>query len=729
MALLPLQQAIPRFKANEEKVDVFANGGVDATYEVTPGGPRVPSLRKFLNDKRVEIDTTGNGWLAESRAAATRAETAASRSEEVSTTSTQLRNDLQAAVTDVSYQRVVDEAARAEAEADRAASIGRYTAANMAALLATVGTIPVGDILITRAEGFAFEVVASNPDRTTVGGAFLRALPNQEGFVHVEQFGAVPDGNRLTGTGTDNTAAFRRAFATSYNILIGRGTYAVRNTVQNLKENRIVKGAGMGMCCSSPIQDRLYFNAPTSILAIGSGATRRVITRRRYRANASAPNDPPLSAVIENWGAGSTFRDFSIELFCDYTNTARDNQGAAWDIGFFNGCRSNVGLDSVSILGYFRAASTYWDVTDAYGMPNLLDIYGNPVPIPTLGADNGPNYGRGSGADGCWMNRCEIRGRLPRVILGPDRNRTGAPYYDWVTSATYADERGQSGASDFRSRDCTLRAEHHSNYRMADPIGYGSTLTYAGMMQEPDFKPGVQYIDSGNTNSADVAGPTGAARGIILDDLRYVTREPFGTRLGQVKELYFGKRTWSESNGTPGQLLDRSGADIFSSRVNEDTHYYGHLCTNEDTGRVVWENTVTTIFTRWVYSWEWTQFIDRQGRKRGIDCGMETAAAGQNGAIRFSVKTGGYITIAPGGIGSGVVLPPASAFFYFDIANTPVLQSAGHLGANVTILAPNTNPSDANTPSGNISFSAFQGEIRFRNRLAAGETTLAWNVL
>ncbi|OJH45199.1 hypothetical protein [Paracoccus sp. SM22M-07] len=632
---------------------------------------------------------------------------------------------LQAAIDAPRYATEAMEAAK------EAAVATEWSVPTLPVLLASTRTYPVGSIIRTRKEGYAFEVIGlgDDPDLLTAGGVYLRALPDADGFVHLAQYGAIADGNRYTGTGTDNTLSIRRAFATSHNINIGWGTFAVRNTIQNLKENRIVKGSGMGMCCSSPIQDRLYFNAPSCILAIGDTATKRVITRRKYRASAASPNDPALAAVIENWGAGSTYKDFSIELFCDYTNMARTNLGANWDVGFFNGCRSNVGLDHVSILGYFRAGSTYWDVTDAYGLPNVLDIYGVQVPIPTAGADAGPNYGRGSGSDGCWMHRCEIRGRLPRVILGPDRNRTGAPYYDWVTNATYADDRGQSGASDFRSRDCILRAEHHSNYRMKDPIGYGSTLTYANMMLEPDFAPAVQYIDSGNTNGADVAGPTAAARGIILDDLRYVTREAFSTRLGQVKELYFGQRTWAESNGTPSQLFDTAGGDIFANRVNEDTHFYGHLCTNADTGRVTWENTVLSIFTKWVYSWEWTQLIDRQGRKRGLDCGMVTAPAGGNGTIKIMTRSGGHISIVPGGIGSGAVLLPAAAFLAFDVANTPLLQAGGLTGASVTILNPETTPDNGNTPDGNISFSAWPGEIRFRNRLPSGETLLAWSII
>ncbi|WP_323008534.1 hypothetical protein [Paracoccus sp. (in: a-proteobacteria)] len=622
-------------------------------------------------------------------------------------------------------------AAQAQEAAALAVAWSEWSAPSMAVLLSTGKSYPLGAVVFVRKEGFAFEVVSSDPDLMTAGGSFLRALPDADGFVHLAQYGAVADGNRYTGTGTDNTLAIRRAFATDHNIKIGEGTFAVRDTIQNLKENRVVMGSGMGMCCSSPIQDRLYFNAPSCILAIGDTATKRVITRRNYRASAADPNDPALSAVIENWGAGSTFKDFSIELFCDYTDADKDNLGADWDIGFFNGCRSNVGLDHVSILGYFRAASTYWDVTDAYDIPNLLDIYGNPVPFPTAGDDDGPEYGRGSGADGCWMNRCEIRGRLCRVILGPRWPIPGTDYYDWVTDATYDDGRGQSGASDFRSRDCILRAEHHSNYRMSDPAEYGSTLTYSGMMSEGDFVSGVQYIDSGNTNSADSAGPVAAARGIVLDDLRYVTREPFSTRLGQVKELYFGSRVWAESNGVPVTLRDTSGGDIYSNRVNEGTHFYGHLCTNEHTGRVIWPNTVTTIFTRWVYDWNYTEFTDRQGRRRAADQNFATAPVGTNIEIPLSqLRPGGHISISVGGIGSSVPLSAASGFLLYDVGNTPSLNAVGSAGANLQILTPNTVPSNANVTDGNLGIVAMgDGRLILRNRLAAGDTIIAWRVL
>jgi hypothetical protein len=55
MAQLPLEQAIPRFRGNEERVDIFTNGGPSSTF-LTSTGVAVPSIRKFLADKNAEIN-------------------------------------------------------------------------------------------------------------------------------------------------------------------------------------------------------------------------------------------------------------------------------------------------------------------------------------------------------------------------------------------------------------------------------------------------------------------------------------------------------------------------------------------------------------------------------------------------------------------------------------------------------------------------------------------------
>ena len=64
MAELPLDQAIPRFKTNEDRIDTFVNGDENATY-TTSGGVQVPSVRKVVAD----INEEGEGWLAQAEEA------------------------------------------------------------------------------------------------------------------------------------------------------------------------------------------------------------------------------------------------------------------------------------------------------------------------------------------------------------------------------------------------------------------------------------------------------------------------------------------------------------------------------------------------------------------------------------------------------------------------------------------------------------------------------------
>lgn len=56
MSLLPLPEAIYRFKGNDERVDMFVNGDVTDTW-TTSDGVTMPSIAKFLQDAAVDLDT------------------------------------------------------------------------------------------------------------------------------------------------------------------------------------------------------------------------------------------------------------------------------------------------------------------------------------------------------------------------------------------------------------------------------------------------------------------------------------------------------------------------------------------------------------------------------------------------------------------------------------------------------------------------------------------------
>ncbi|QEP29880.1 hypothetical protein HYP99_gp082 [Sinorhizobium phage ort11] len=69
MTQLPLDQAIPRFKGNEERVDKLVNG-TDLEVWSTANGVVLPTFAKFLKDKEAEYDLAIAGPVAQAQAAA-----------------------------------------------------------------------------------------------------------------------------------------------------------------------------------------------------------------------------------------------------------------------------------------------------------------------------------------------------------------------------------------------------------------------------------------------------------------------------------------------------------------------------------------------------------------------------------------------------------------------------------------------------------------------------------
>lgn len=83
MPELPIEEAIPRFKTNEDRVNTFVNGGPTESYRTTDG-VLVPTLRKFVQD----INQEGSGWLAQAQEAADTAVGAAATSTGAAATAT-----------------------------------------------------------------------------------------------------------------------------------------------------------------------------------------------------------------------------------------------------------------------------------------------------------------------------------------------------------------------------------------------------------------------------------------------------------------------------------------------------------------------------------------------------------------------------------------------------------------------------------------------------------------
>jgi hypothetical protein len=123
---------------------------------------------------------------------------------------------------------VAQAAASASSAAASATTASQYTPAyftDVAALLADTRSWPTGQILNTREEGFAYEVVTSGQHVTTAGGEKLIVLPGDVGM-NVKAFGAKGNWNGTqssSGTGTDDTTAIQNAI--NYCVANGTGLF------------------------------------------------------------------------------------------------------------------------------------------------------------------------------------------------------------------------------------------------------------------------------------------------------------------------------------------------------------------------------------------------------------------------------------------------------------------------------------------------------------------------
>jgi hypothetical protein len=169
-------------------------------------------------------------------------------------------------------------ATSASASAASATTATAYTPAyfdNFTALKADTRTWPVGQLLNTRAEGFAYQVVSSGQHLTTTGGVKLIVLPGDVGY-NVMAFGAVGDGT------ADDTTAIQVAFSSSaQRIFIPDGTYKITASL-TLDGNKCVEGAGSNVGMSTI---RLENNAILEVVKVGSnsmfgGSIKNIVTDR-----------------------------------------------------------------------------------------------------------------------------------------------------------------------------------------------------------------------------------------------------------------------------------------------------------------------------------------------------------------------------------------------------------------------------------------------------------------
>jgi hypothetical protein len=398
-------------------------------------------------------------------------------------------------------------------------------------------------------------------DSTSNGGAVRWALA--ETVINPRMLGAKGDGV------TDDTVAIRNAVKLAMKVRFSPGDYVVTGEIEIVKPGQVLAfdnsgGYGYGEDIG------LKWQPNTRIVAKGS-FPRRMRTRRLWRGSASDPQDPALSCVINVQAENAILMRPCTWLNCDYTNNSPTNLGDDCDIGIFVGCRVGVQLYAPQVIGYFRRAGIYIDVTGHTALPRLLGLDGNPYPDGTVK----------NGADGTHLWNPYTRGpRVGLAVLGarPKPGQTGYsdPYYDQQSGLTVSDARGSFGCSDFDVYGGRIYGpDHHSNRRLKDPILDGGKLSLASMLAEPDDAPAAMFIDglAGNSN--------GALHGMNFYGTRFATFEAFRVRL----DFQARCRMWGcHIEGRSGGRMDTAGNVIDTN--DTVTNSYGNIAATPNAKRM-----------------------------------------------------------------------------------------------------------------------------------------------
>lgn len=308
-----------------------------------------------------------------------------------------------------------------------------------------------------------------------------------EGFsggesVNVKAFGALGDGV------SDDTVAIREALATGGRVFFPRGDYKITGELEVVHAGQILEfettgGHGYG-------ENVGLGWVPGTRLVTGGAFARRIRTRRRWRGSSADAQDAPLSCMLNIQAEGVVLLNVCCWLSCDYTNNSPSNLGDDVDVGVFVGTRVGVQAHNLQVIGYFRRAGVYVDVTNGTALPRFPSLSGALYPAGTVL----------NGSDGFHLFNPYIRGgRQGLAVLGALPQSTagtgyGAAYYDQALGATVPDARGSFGCSDL----CVFGGkiygpDHHSNRRLYDPTGSGTALAQSAA--DPDDMPCAMKVD------------------------------------------------------------------------------------------------------------------------------------------------------------------------------------------------------------------------------------------
>lgn len=477
-------------------------------------------------------------------------------------------------------------------------------------------------------------------------------------LVNVKDFGAKGDGV------TDDTAAIQAAIDSGKNVFIPMGVYLCGRELELKTKGQIITGAGAGAGYRSGNINTVisYFDITTLLFKdpVDGLAAKKIRTRVRYRGSASDPQDDPISVCLNVQAEGVVLSDFAIRLKTDVSEfdreqisiidpaTATDTQrqflvtqsknlGANWGVGVFVGTRTQVKLNRVNVIGYFREANVWLDSTNGHNMPRFPALNGNAYPSDNVDG----------GADGFTAKDCMFFGGLwgmrvqgPEPKAGSDAYETN--YYDELSGGLVRDRRGSFGCSDLYLEGCQIYGpQHYSHLRRVDMTEVGDPVA--------DVEKGGAFSIGGMAGNG-----TGRIHGHRYINCRFASNAPFVVRVDRSsRDLFLGCTIDNE-----GQAYDTQGKPI---TMSADTSFNGLVLT-KNAQRCRFIGTVGNSYSTY------TTFLG--GRHTVLSC--DSDAEFDNYLSAKTLTIGGFDSGGENNSSVRVVADPGRvASIFFGDSNTP----------------------------------------------------------
>ncbi|MDX0329279.1 hypothetical protein GOC48_03755 [Sinorhizobium meliloti] len=522
----------------------------------------------------------------------------------------------------------------------------------------------------------------------------------------------------------DSTAGLLAMVAEGVRCEITKGDFVTTQALLMKTPGQVLFGHGGGYGYGNVDTALPDYVGHSRIIATGDAATRRVMTRRLMRTASGDPNDPAMVAVVDVEADGCQVNDLTIWLDCDYTNTSPSNLGANWDVGLFVGTRPGFQARNLQVLGYFRRAGIYFDVSNAGGYPALLDYDGAP-----LDAFNPSSF---AGGDGTHLWNPYVRGgRIGLAVLG-GLNDADANYVAFGETVPAADARGASGFSDFNVFGGRLYGpDHHSGQRRSDPAVV--PLTQAGLIAEPDADiAGALFIDGRCGNGGSTTHGIGCLRGMNFFNTRIASFEKMRGYIRRADEVSFVGRAWSD---TPlASPKNTSGVVISSQDYVNST--YGHYTTHPTlTGHLHLDRATGGVAQTWVTNRDRLTISNAQGNTQVTNLVIRRSAnsveigdaarvtIADDNAVSFTVPGGQQACVVAISTGNGADATAPRGLFYVRAAASGAQCVNLTMVSTANITFTTGALANGSGTDGNVTISAHtDGKMYISNRAGASRT-------